>query len=48
MKLNTLEQIEALADSCGFVTQEIWGDYNLDLFDRETSPRCIFQFKIKK
>lgn len=48
VKLNTLEQIEALADSCGFVTQEIWGDYNLDLFDRETSPRCIFQFKIKK
>jgi SAM-dependent methyltransferase len=45
VKLNTLEQIEALAQSCGFKTVNIWGDYNLDLFNRETSPRCIFQFK---
>lgn len=47
VKLSTLEQIEALANSCGFEALNIWGDYSLDLFDREISPRCIFQFKIK-
>jgi len=46
VKLSTLEQIETLAASCGFEAQKIWGNYNLEDFDRETSPRCIFEFRI--
>ena len=46
VKLSTLEQIETLAASCGFEVQKIWGNYNLEDFDRETSPRCIFEFRI--
>ena len=46
VKLSTLEQIETLAASCGFEAQKIWGNYNLEAFDRETSPRCIFEFRI--
>lgn len=45
VKLSTLEQIQDLAKSCGFEVIKIWGNYNLENFDRETSPRCIFQFK---
>ena len=48
VKLSTLEQIKALAESCGFEVVKIWGNYNLENFDRETSPRCIFQFKNSK
>jgi SAM-dependent methyltransferase len=48
VKLSTLEQIKALAENCGFEVVKIWGNYNLENFDRETSPRCIFQFKIQK
>ena len=46
VKLSTLEQIQSLAESCGFKTIKIWGNYNLETFDRETSPRCIFEFRI--
>lgn len=46
VKLSTLEQIKALAESCGFEVIKIWGNYNLEDFDKETSPRCIFKFKI--
>ena len=46
VKLSTLEQIKALAESCGFEVVKIWGNYNLENFDRETSPRCIFEFRI--
>lgn len=46
VKLSTLEQIKALAESCGFEVIKIWGNYQLENFERETSPRCIFQFKI--
>ncbi len=46
VKLSTLEQIQSLAESCGFKTIKIWGNYNLEAFDRETSPRCIFEFRI--
>ena len=46
VKLSTLEQIQSLAESCDFKTIKIWGNYNLEIFDRETSPRCIFEFRI--
>lgn len=46
VKLSTLEQIQAMAENCGFSVTKIWGNYNLEDFDRETSPRCIFQFKV--
>lgn len=48
VKLHTLEEITALAENSGFETIKIWGNYHLDDFDRETSPRCIFHLKAIK
>lgn len=45
VKLHTLEGIKKLAEENGFMVEKTWGNYQLDKFDRETSPRCIFQFK---
>ena len=47
VKLHTLEEIKNIAESFGFEAAKIWGNYQLEDFERETSPRCIFQFKVK-
>lgn len=47
VKLHTLEEIKNIAESFGFEAVKIWGNYQLEDFERETSPRCIFQFKVK-
>lgn len=47
VKLHTLEEIKKIAESFGFEAVKIWGNYQLEDFERETSPRCIFQFRIK-
>lgn len=47
VKLHTIEQIQSLAESCGFEVIKIWGNYHLENFEKETSPRCIFYIKTK-
>lgn len=47
VKLHTLEEIKNIAESFGFEAVRIWGNYQLENFERETSPRCIFQFRVK-
>lgn len=47
VKLHTLEEIKNIAESFGFEAVKIWGNYQLEDFKRETSPRCIFQFRVK-
>lgn len=47
VKLTTKEQIKAYAEEAGFELVTIWGDYSLNAFEQETSPRCINLF-IKK
>jgi SAM-dependent methyltransferase len=47
VKLHTLETINSYATDCGFERVKIWGDYQLNEFDREVSPRCINLFKKK-
>ncbi|WP_292008317.1 class I SAM-dependent methyltransferase [Chryseobacterium sp.] len=47
VKLHTLEAINSYATECGFERIKIWGNYQLDQFNRETSPRCINLFKKK-
>ena len=47
VKLHTLEEIKKIAESFGFEAVKIWGNYQLEDFERETSPRCIFQFRVK-
>lgn len=47
VKLHTLEEIKNIAESFGFEAVKIWGNYQLEDFERETSPRCIFQFRVK-
>lgn len=48
VKLHTLEEISSYAEEFGFERVEIFGDYHLNQFDLETSPRCINIFKKKK
>lgn len=48
VKLHTLEEITSLAENIGFETIKIWGNYHLEEFDRETSPRCIFYLRTIK
>lgn len=45
VKLHTLEEIQKLAKEGGFEVQKVWGNYQLENFDLETSPRCIFYLK---
>ncbi|MCI3938657.1 class I SAM-dependent methyltransferase [Chryseobacterium aahli] len=47
VKLHTLETIENYASECGFERVKIWGDYHLNDFKKEISPRCINLFKKK-
>lgn len=47
VKLHTLETIHSYAAECGFERIKIWGDYQLNDFDKETSQRCINLFKKK-
>lgn len=47
VKLHTLEAINSYAEECGFERIKIWGDYQLNEFDKEKSPRCINLFKKK-
>ena len=47
VKLHTLENIEKYAQEFGFERVKIFGDYVLNDFDEETSPRCINIFKIQ-
>ncbi|WP_223607338.1 bifunctional 2-polyprenyl-6-hydroxyphenol methylase/3-demethylubiquinol 3-O-methyltransferase UbiG [Chryseobacterium sp. OSA05B] len=47
VKLHTLEAINSYAADCGFERVKIWGDYQLNAFDREVSTRCINLFKKK-
>lgn len=41
VKLHTLEEIETLAESCGFTVKKVFGNYHLEDFEPEVSPRCI-------
>ncbi len=45
VKLFTLEKIEEYAQDFGFEVVKIFGDYELQDFDLELSPRCIFWMK---
>jgi SAM-dependent methyltransferase len=47
VKLHTLEAINSYASDCGFERIKIWGDYQLNAFEKETSLRCINLFKKK-
>jgi len=47
VKLHTLETIEKYAKGRGFERVKIWGDYQLNDFQKEDSPRCINLFKKK-
>ncbi|PIE51040.1 MAG: SAM-dependent methyltransferase [Flavobacteriales bacterium] len=47
VKLHTLEEIERIANKNGFERKKIFGDYQLNDFELETSPRCINVF-VKK
>jgi len=47
VKLHTLETIQNYAKECGFERIKIWGDYQLNDFKKENSPRCINLFKKK-
>jgi hypothetical protein len=38
VKLHTLEAIHAYASECGFERIKIWGDYQLNEFNKENSP----------
>lgn len=48
VKLHTPEKILQYAEEAGFTRQKIWGDYQLNDFDEEISPRCINLFTIDK
>jgi SAM-dependent methyltransferase len=47
VKLHTLDAINSYALECGFERVKIWGDYQLNDFEKEVSPRCINLFKKK-
>ena len=47
VKLHTLEAINSYAAECGFERIKIWGDYQLNEFNKETSGRCINLFRKK-
>ena len=45
VKLHTLEEIKTYADDYGFTLTDVFGDYALNPYDKENSPRCISVFK---
>ncbi len=45
VKLHTVEEITSLAEKSGFSVEKIFGNYHLEDFDLENSPRCIFILK---
>jgi len=47
VKLHPLETINSYAAEFGFERIKIWGDYQLNEFDKQTSSRCINLFKKK-
>lgn len=47
VKLHTLDDINAYAENFGYERIQIFGDYHLNEFDLEKSPRCINVFKLK-
>jgi molecular chaperone DnaJ len=47
VKLHTIEQIDAYAKEFGLERKKVWGDYLLNDFDLETSPRAINLFQKK-
>lgn len=47
VKLHTPEKILNYAKEFGFERLKMWGDYQLNAFDSENSPRCINLFKVK-
>ena len=47
VKLSSPEYILKLAEQVGFERITIWGDYELNSFVSETSPRCINLFRKK-
>uniref|UniRef100_UPI002B2546EA hypothetical protein n=1 Tax=Pectobacterium carotovorum TaxID=554 RepID=UPI002B2546EA len=47
VKLHPLETINSYAAEFGFERIKIWGDYQLNEFNKETSSRCINLFKKK-
>ncbi len=47
VKLHTLEGINKYAEESGFERIQIFGDYHLNEFDLEDSPRCINIFRKK-
>lgn len=47
VKLHTELEIETLAEKMNFERVYLFGNYHLDAFDPETSPRCITIFRRK-
>ncbi len=47
VKLHTLEKINHYAEDAGFERVKVFGDYQLNDFDRAVSPRCINVFRKK-
>lgn len=47
VKLHTLEEIAAYGDEFGFESIQVFGNYQLESFDLENSPRCITVFRKK-
>lgn len=47
VKLHTPQSIVAYAEEAGFEIIQVWGDYSLESFQEDTSPRCINLFKKK-
>ena len=47
VKLHTIEKIEAYAEKAGFERLNIWGNYQLEKFNDNDSPRCIILFRKK-
>ena len=42
------EEIQKLAKEGGFEVQKVWGNYQLEDFNLENSPRCIFYLKAQQ
>ena len=45
VKLHTLEEIKDYAEEVGFERVKVFGDYHLNEFELEKSPRCINVFR---
>lgn len=45
VKLHTAEEIDDYAEKVNFERIQLWGDYQLNPFYEETSPRCISLFR---